>query len=82
MGHQLIARPLPAHRTGQTQNKLTQTSIPQVGFESTNPVLERGKTVHAVDGAVNVIGHGDRLLAKKELVNMPGDHELSQKSPL
>jgi hypothetical protein len=27
-----------------------------MGFEPTIPVLERAKTVHAVDGAVTVIG--------------------------
>jgi hypothetical protein len=28
MGDQPVARPVPAHRTVQTQNKYTQTSIP------------------------------------------------------
>jgi hypothetical protein len=37
------------HRTTQTQNKRTQTSMPQVRFEPTIPVLERAKTVHALD---------------------------------
>jgi hypothetical protein len=36
---QPIARPLPVHRTAQTQYKRTQTSMPRVGFEPTNPVL-------------------------------------------
>jgi hypothetical protein len=35
------------HRTTQTQNKRTQTSIPRVRFEPTIPVLERAKTVDA-----------------------------------
>jgi hypothetical protein len=43
-GYQPVARPLPAHRTAQTQNKLTQTSMPQVWFEPTIPVFERAKT--------------------------------------
>jgi hypothetical protein len=30
--------------------------MPQVGFEPTIPVFERAKTVHALDGAANVIG--------------------------
>jgi hypothetical protein len=30
--------------------------MPQVGFESTIAVFERGKTVHALDGAATVIG--------------------------
>jgi hypothetical protein len=38
-GDQLVARPLPKHRTTQTQNKCTQTSVPQVGLEPTIPVL-------------------------------------------
>jgi hypothetical protein len=50
-----VARPLPTHRT-QTQNKRTQTSIPQVGFEPTIPVFERAKGVHALDCAATVIG--------------------------
>jgi hypothetical protein len=53
---QPVARPLPAHRTTQTQNKRTQTSIPWVVFEATTPVFERAKIVHALDGAATVIG--------------------------
>jgi hypothetical protein len=56
MGDQPIERPLPTHRTIQTQNKLTQTSMPQVGFEPTTPVFERAKIVHALDSAATVIG--------------------------
>jgi hypothetical protein len=37
-----------AHRIPQTQNKRTQISM-QVGLEPTIPVLERAKTVHALD---------------------------------
>jgi hypothetical protein len=48
-GDQSVARPLPVHRTTQTQNKRTQTSMPRVGFERTIPVFERAKTVHALD---------------------------------
>jgi hypothetical protein len=48
-GDQPVARPLPAHRTAQTQNKRTQKYMPQVGFEPTIPVFERAKTVHALD---------------------------------
>jgi hypothetical protein len=46
----------PAHRTTQTQNKCTQRSMPQVGFEPTMLVLQRTKTVHALDREVTVIG--------------------------
>jgi hypothetical protein len=45
-GDQPVARSLPAHRSAQTQNKCTQTSMPQVGFEPTIPVIERAKTIH------------------------------------
>jgi hypothetical protein len=48
MGDQSVAGPLPEHRTAQTQNKSTQTSIPEAGFEPTFPVFERAKTVHAL----------------------------------
>jgi hypothetical protein len=42
-GDQPVARPLPTHRTTQTQNKLTQTSMPWGGFEPTIPAFERAK---------------------------------------
>jgi hypothetical protein len=49
---QPVARPLPTHRTTQPQNKLTQTSMPRVGFEpTTTSVFERTKVVHSLDGA-------------------------------
>jgi hypothetical protein len=48
---------LPAHRTAQTQNKRTQISTPQVGFEPTIPVFKRAKTVPVLYRAA---GHGDR----------------------
>jgi hypothetical protein len=51
IGYQPIARPLPTHRTAQIQNKRTQTSMPQVGFEHIIPVLERSKTFRATDCA-------------------------------
>jgi hypothetical protein len=54
-GDQPVARPLPTHRTIQTQNKRTQTSIPRVEFLPTIPMLERAKTVHALDRAGTVI---------------------------
>jgi hypothetical protein len=55
-GDQPAARPLPTHRTTQTQNKRIQTSMPRVGFEPTIQVFERAKTVHALDRAVTLIG--------------------------
>jgi hypothetical protein len=30
--------------------------MPRVGFESTNPMFERAKTVHSLDRAATVIG--------------------------
>jgi hypothetical protein len=55
-GDQPVARPLPIRRTTQTQNKLTQTSMPLVEFEPTILAFERPKTVHALDRAATVIG--------------------------
>jgi hypothetical protein len=55
-GEQPVVRPLPAHRTAQTQNKRRQTSMPQVGLELTIPLFEQAKTVHALDRAAAVIG--------------------------
>jgi hypothetical protein len=55
-GDQPVTRPLHTHRTTRIQNKRTQTSMPLVGFEPTIPVLERAKTVHALDNADTVIG--------------------------
>jgi hypothetical protein len=55
-GDQPIASPLSAHRTARTQNKRTQTSIPQAGFERTIPVFERTKTVHVLDRKATAIG--------------------------
>jgi hypothetical protein len=45
MGDQHVARPLPAHRIAQTQTKCTQTSMPQVGFETTIQMFEWAKTL-------------------------------------
>jgi hypothetical protein len=42
-GDHYVARPLPTHRTAQTQNKRTQTSMPQVGFEPKIPVFGEGE---------------------------------------
>jgi hypothetical protein len=55
-GDQPLAWPLPAYRTAQTQNKHTQTSILEVGFELTIPVFERAKVVHVLNRATTVIG--------------------------
>jgi hypothetical protein len=55
-GDQPVARSLPTHRTTQTENKRTQTSMPLVGSEPTIPVFEREKTIHASDRAATVSG--------------------------
>jgi hypothetical protein len=55
-GDQPVARPLPTHRTTQTQNKCKKTSMHGVGFEPMIPVFEWAKTVHALDRAATVIG--------------------------
>jgi hypothetical protein len=48
MGDQPIARPLPTHRTTQTQNKRKhQTFMPEAGFEPTITASEGAKRVHA-----------------------------------
>jgi hypothetical protein len=56
-GDRPVARPLPIHRTTQTQNKHTiHTSMPWVGLEATIPAFEGAKTVHALDRSTTVIG--------------------------
>jgi hypothetical protein len=54
-GNELVARLVPTNRATQTQNKRTQTFMPQVGFEPTVPVLERVKRVHVFDRADTAI---------------------------
>jgi hypothetical protein len=54
----LVARPLPKHRTTQTQNKhIHQTSMPCVEFELTIPASELAKTVQVLDRSATVTGH-------------------------
>jgi hypothetical protein len=50
MGDQPVARPLPTHRTTQTQNKHTQTSMPLVR------AFEPAKAVDALGRAAVVTG--------------------------
>jgi hypothetical protein len=47
---------LPIQPIAQTQNKRTQTSMPQVGFTPTIPVFQLAKTVHALDRVATVVG--------------------------
>jgi hypothetical protein len=65
--NQPVARPVPTHRTTQTQNNRTQTSMPQVGFEPMIPVFERAKTVHALNRAPTVIGSPDTRNQKYQI---------------
>jgi hypothetical protein len=55
-GDQPVARLLPTHRTAQTQNKRTQTSMPRVGFKPTATVFERAKTIYSLNCADTMIG--------------------------
>jgi hypothetical protein len=58
-GDQPVARPLPAYRTTQTQNKRIHISMLWVGFEPTIPAFERANIVHALDRAATLIGNSD-----------------------
>jgi hypothetical protein len=76
-------------RTAQTQNKRTQTSMPQVGFEAAISMFERAKTVHALDRAATVIASGliysyicllyrDKVVPLEGIFlceNVPGTHQ-------
>jgi hypothetical protein len=54
----------------QTQNKHKQTSMPRMRFETTIPAFEIAKTVHALDRATTVIGHGKEKSENTELAEM------------
>jgi hypothetical protein len=58
MNDQPIARPLPTHRTTQTQNKRTHR-YPCLEWDSNPPIpaFEVAKTVHALDHAATVTGN-------------------------
>jgi hypothetical protein len=49
-------QPVARHTRQHKQNKCTQTSMRQVGFESTTQVFEWANTVHALDCAATMIG--------------------------
>jgi hypothetical protein len=59
------------HRTTQTQNKRTQTSMPRVRFEPTIAVFERAKAVLALDRAATVTGALPYSSAKTSLRLLP-----------
>jgi hypothetical protein len=48
-GDQPVAKPVSTHRTTQTQNKRTQTSMHRVGFEPKIPVFERASVIGPLD---------------------------------
>jgi hypothetical protein len=52
---QPVARPLHTHRTTQTRHKCTQTSMPWMGFEPTNPASEDSSCLRPC-------GHCDRRI--------------------
>jgi hypothetical protein len=52
-GDQPVARPLPTHRTTQTQIKCTDTHALS-GIRTTIPAFERAKTVYALDRVATV----------------------------
>jgi hypothetical protein len=69
-GDRPVARPLPTHRTTQTQNKCTiLTSMPWVRFELTILVFEQAKTVHASDRAATVIGSFVNWNLRRQFLN-------------
>jgi hypothetical protein len=49
--------------------------MPRVGFESTIPVFERAKTVHALDRAATVIGH--TCILKRVMQHVSANERLS-----
>jgi hypothetical protein len=55
-GDQLVARPLPKHRTTQTQKNADThlTSMPKAGFEPAITASERSKTVRTSDKTVRL----------------------------
>jgi hypothetical protein len=55
--------PSQGHYLHREQQKHRQTSVRWVEFEPTIPMLERAKTVHALDGAATMLGYSTRWLA-------------------
>jgi hypothetical protein len=57
-GDQLVARPLPKHRTTQTQKNAEthETSTSRTGFEPAITASELSKTVHASDRSATETG--------------------------
>jgi hypothetical protein len=75
--NQPVTRPLPTHRTTQTQNKHKQKSMLRVGFELTIPVFEQAKTVHALDREATVIGRNAcKVLESKLFYNQRSEQRM------
>jgi hypothetical protein len=64
-GDQSVSRPVPIHRTTQTQNKCTQTSMPRMGFVPTIPAFGWARRVHVADRAATPIGGATNLSPQK-----------------
>jgi hypothetical protein len=60
-----------SHRTTQTQNKCTHTSVPRVRFEPMISMFERAKTVHALDRAAAVFGTRPSKLTITLIIGIP-----------
>jgi hypothetical protein len=58
------------HRTTQSRNKRTQTSMPRVGFEPTIQVFERAKTVHGLIRTATMIFIGYYITGVTEEVSL------------
>jgi hypothetical protein len=54
-------RKAATYTQNNTKIKRTQTSMPRVGFEPTNPVFERAKTVDTLVRATTVIDAADNI---------------------
>jgi hypothetical protein len=67
---QPVERPLPTHRTTQTQNRCTQASMSRVGFEPTIPMFEGAKTVHALDRAAITIARLKFTLSNNSIIQV------------
>jgi hypothetical protein len=67
MRHKPVARPLPTHRTTQTQNKRTHTFMLRVRFERTIPSFERLKRVYALDHVAAMIDTSNLIYVRSRI---------------
>jgi ribosomal protein L15 len=68
MGDQLVASPLPKHRTTQTPKNADthQTSMPKAGFEHAITASELTKTVHESDSDRRIISTASKIMLKSQ----------------